>query len=105
MTQVFNYLSLGSPAIARDYDAELAKISRLPVEELRADDGLVAGLGGSGYVRLGPGEPSGEGVVEERCGRWRALRLYIREWERQRPGMVERPLPRGATGRKGSWAL
>ena len=102
VTQVFNYLSLGSPAIARDYDAELAKISRLPLAELRADDRL-AGLGGAGYVRLGPGEPSGEGVVEERCGRWRALRLYIREWERQRPGMVEKPA-RGAAGRKGSWA-
>jgi hypothetical protein len=106
VTQVYNYLSLGSPAIARDYDAELARIARVPLAELRADDRLAAGSG-AGYVRLGPGEPSGEGVDERRCGRWRALRLYVREWERQRPGMaVAVPAPgRGAAARKGSWAL
>jgi hypothetical protein len=103
VTQVFNYLSLGSPAIARGFDVELAKISRVSVTELLADDRL-AEISEIGYVRLGPGEPSGEGVVEEGCARWRALRLYIREWERQRPGMVVRE-GRGVSGRKGSWAL
>jgi hypothetical protein len=106
VTQVYNYLSLGSPAIARGYDVELARIARVPLAELRADDRLAAGSD-TGYLRLGPGEPSGEGVDEERCGRWRALRLYIREWERQRPGMAfTASAPgRGAAARKGSWAL
>src|ERR1051326_1443028 len=32
VTQVYNYLSMGYPSIARDYDEELSKISRIPVD-------------------------------------------------------------------------
>ncbi|KAJ4289289.1 hypothetical protein N0V88_007040 [Collariella sp. IMI 366227] len=38
VTQVYNYLSLGYPATARQYDEELSKISRIPVKELERDD-------------------------------------------------------------------
>jgi hypothetical protein len=65
----------------------------VPLTELRADDGIAR----DGYLRLGPGE-SGEGVAEEGCARWKALRLYIREWERQRPGMWWVGRARGARG-------
>jgi len=38
VTQVYNYLSLGYPALARQYDEELSKISRISVDDLEADD-------------------------------------------------------------------
>ena len=38
VTQVYNYLSLGYPALARQYDEELSKISGIKVEELEKDD-------------------------------------------------------------------
>lgn len=45
VSQVYNYLSLGYPATARQYDEELSKISRIPVEELEKDDeGVMEGL-------------------------------------------------------------
>lgn len=54
VTQVYNYLSLGYPAMARDYDEELAKISRIPVDELeRDDDDELAADGGMGTSARG----------------------------------------------------
>ncbi|KAI4126977.1 MAG: hypothetical protein LQ338_003458 [Usnochroma carphineum] len=108
VTQVYNYLSLGYPALARKYDDELSKISRVPVESLRQDD---ANTNTKGYV----GAPEGtgcdlRGMQEGACERWTALRLYVREWARQQPRMM---IAReggvgedwGARARKGSWAI
>ncbi|MBE7180152.1 MAG: hypothetical protein INR71_02905 [Terriglobus roseus] len=109
VTQVYNYLSLGYPSMARKFDGELAKISRLEVTELRADDAIV-GAGARGYIRLG--EENGvsalnenrEQVKEEHCARWRALRLYVREWARQQPGWQQTGYGGGVAVRRGSWA-
>jgi hypothetical protein len=81
VTQVYNYLSLGYPSLARNFDDELSKITHIPIEELRREDQLVDA---KGYV----GAPEGSGVNEDgvtggKCMRWTALRLYIQEWARQ----------------------
>jgi hypothetical protein len=104
VTQVYNYLSLGYPAIARNFDEELAKISHVPVVELRQDDHLAKSIG---YIRLGEdGNLVNAEITEESCTRWRALRIYVQEWARQNPKMSE-GISRGAgiAVRKGSWAL
>ncbi|KAI4182671.1 MAG: hypothetical protein L6R41_005837 [Letrouitia leprolyta] len=107
VTQVYNYLSLGYPALARKYDTELSKITRIPLENLRQDDQRV---NAKGYI----GAPEGtgcdlRGVQEGRCARWTALRLYVREWARQQPKMGGREGGAneewGARARKGSWAI
>ncbi|OAX81688.1 hypothetical protein ACJ72_03973 [Emergomyces africanus] len=114
VTQIYNYLSLGYPCLARDYDEELSKISRIPVEELRKDDKRA---NAKGYV----GAPEGVGVGENamssgKCMRWMALKLYIHEWARQQPRMAKanrflRPQDGsgmdawGARARRGSWAI
>ncbi|KAK0960869.1 hypothetical protein LTS01_020681 [Friedmanniomyces endolithicus] len=113
VTQVYNYLSLGYPALAKPFDEELAKISHVSILELREDDWKMRAGEGKGYIRLGEdfegagGE--GEGVVGVGCGRWRALKLYVREWARQDGRMVH---DLGAGGgnfgteaRRGSWAI
>ncbi|ETN37128.1 uncharacterized protein HMPREF1541_08118 [Cyphellophora europaea CBS 101466] len=111
ITQVYNYLSLGYPSLAWAFDAELSKISRISVEELRKDDNNVDA---KGYV----GAPEGDGSPEEAvtkggCRRWEALRLYVREWARQSPGFMEEIDGIGRRSeqwggnvgvRKGSWA-
>ncbi|KAL2840141.1 hypothetical protein BJY01DRAFT_257461 [Aspergillus pseudoustus] len=103
VTQIYNYLSLGYPSVARYYDYELSKVSGVSVAALRADDlntdakGHVAVLD---VMRKG----SADGV----CMRWTALRLYIREWARQQPQMSEvDPVHEtwGVLERKGSWAV
>lgn len=53
VTQVYNYLSLGFPALARKFDPELSKISGVPIAELRRDDRLAEARG---YVRFGADE-------------------------------------------------
>ncbi|KAL8780388.1 MAG: hypothetical protein Q9194_000951 [Teloschistes cf. exilis] len=102
VTQVYNYLSLGYPALARPYDHEISKITHVPVESLRQDD---AKANARGYV--GVPEGTGEdlrGVQEGKCERWTALRLYVREWARQQPMFgVGGGLAQGGV-RKGSWA-
>ena len=103
ITQVYNYLSLGYPALARDYDAELSKISRVPIEDIRRGDDKVDSRG---HI----GTPEGEGWDESRCmeecGRWSALRLYIREWARQQPKFREEAHSgKNARGRRGSWGV
>lgn len=109
ITQVYNYLSLGYPALAWKFDEELSRVTRVPVDELRMDDNLA---GPHGHIRLEDDEvdifvkargqeetkagdavqskrtakyqAKEEGVVEETmCRRWRALRKYVREWGRQ----------------------
>ncbi|KAK0847775.1 hypothetical protein LTR02_008358 [Friedmanniomyces endolithicus] len=110
VTQVYNYLSLGYPALAKPFDEELAKISHVSIKELREDDyRRMEGEGaGRGYIGLGE---DFEGEVGEGTGgvRWRALKLYVREWARQDGRMVH---DLGAGGgnfgteaRRGSWAI
>ncbi|KAJ6004071.1 hypothetical protein N7499_000135 [Penicillium canescens] len=99
VTQIYNYLSLGYPCLARYYDYELSRISGITVEELRQDD-LHADA--RGYVAPDNNDISGA------CTRWKALRLYIQEWARQEPGMVEDETNLEGWGlpeRKGSWAI
>jgi hypothetical protein len=106
VTQVYNYLSLGYPSLAWPYDQELSKISGIPVSELRSDD---LRTDAKGYV----GAPEGIGVSQDgvttgQCSRWLALRLYIREWARQQPGMArsDKTLETwGLRERRGSWAI
>lgn len=104
VTQVYNYLSLGYPSMARPFDEELSKISKIPVQELRQDDHLAESRG---YIRLGKdGNLRDSEITEETCMRWRALRIYIQEWARQHPNMSEEEYGMGGTAvRKGSWAL
>ena len=109
VTQVYNYLSLGYPSLARKFDPELSKITKVSVEDLRKDDDK---CNAKGYV----GAPEGTGATDPRgvmegdtkCERWCALRLYVREWGRQQPemGAVEKVEGGwGARARKGSWAI
>ncbi|KAI8939962.1 hypothetical protein NX059_003687 [Plenodomus lindquistii] len=104
VTQVYNYLSLGYPSMARPFDEELSKISKISVHELRQDDHLAESRG---YIRLGKdGNLKDSEITEETCMRWRALRIYIQEWARQHPNMSEEEFGMGGTAvRKGSWAL
>ncbi|KAI9046684.1 hypothetical protein LZ554_009423 [Drepanopeziza brunnea f. sp. 'monogermtubi'] len=99
VTQVYNYLSLGYPSLARNYDEELALISRVSIEQLRAEDSK---KNAKGYIGIT------EGVKEEYCPRWKALRVYILEWARQHPSMSNGAASPGAWGvraRRGSWAI
>ncbi|MCJ1449839.1 hypothetical protein MMC28_000167 [Mycoblastus sanguinarius] len=107
VTQVYNYLSLGYPSLARKFDPELSKITKVPVEDLQKDDQAV---NAKGYV----GAPEGtgmdlRGVKEGECARWLALKAYVREWGRQQPDMGQRDEAAngewGARARKGSWAI
>ncbi|KAE8832787.1 hypothetical protein HRS9122_08500 [Pyrenophora teres f. teres] len=106
VTQVYNYLSLGYPSMARPFDEELSKVSNIPISELRQDDYLATSRG---YIRLGKdGNLKDTEITEETCMRWRALRIYIQEWARQHPNMAEDEFlgaGRGTAVRKGSWAL
>lgn len=97
VTQIYNYLSLGYPCVARYYDHELSKISGIPVDDMRQDD---LHTDAKGYVMA----PENEFAVA--CTRWKALRLYIQEWARQQPNMVEeKKWGVGVPERRGSWAF
>jgi hypothetical protein len=104
ITQIYNYISLGYPVLAHQFDEELSKISRIPVDELRRDDELVDA---KGHVSVPEGRDGEEGVMGEvRCKRWEALRLYCKEFWRQSPQMVEKgPADWGSSNRlrRGSW--
>ena len=106
ITQVYNYLSLGYPSLARDFDLELSKISGIPVSELRQDD-LVAEA--KGHVVSAPGENKTTPARPETCMRWKALKLYIHEWARQQPELgIDNEDSLDAWGvieRRGSWAI
>lgn len=104
VTQVYNYLSLGYPSMAQPFDEELSRISNIPISDLRQDDNLAES---KGYIRLGPdGNLTSAEITEESCMRWRALRVYIREWAKQHPNMAGDGLGgAGIAVRKGSWAV
>lgn len=102
VTQVYNYLSLGYPALARPYDEELARISRIDAEELRRDDDK---KDAKGYINL---VDAGGTPEDSKCARWKALRIYILEWGRQHPSMSNGVVSANAWGvraRRGSWAI
>lgn len=106
VTQVYNYLSLGYPAMARMYDDELSKISRYSLEELEHDDDAVMdGIGSNakGHIKI---EMDIDTAEDDRCPRWRALKQYIFEWARQHPDLDNiSPRPWGVQERRGSWGL
>jgi hypothetical protein len=107
VTQVYNYLSLGYPTLARPFDDELSKISGIPVSELREDD-VKAKQSPRGYIRLDPAYEGqgGDGVQGDGCARWRALKLYVREWARQeKKGYADQSDPTWGAARRGSWAF
>ncbi|KAJ5359873.1 hypothetical protein N7517_009064 [Penicillium concentricum] len=98
VTQIYNYLSLGYPCLARYYDYELSRISGIPLQDLRRDD---LQIDARGYVVA----PKNNDLADA-CARWKALRLYIKEWARQEPGMAEEDTNLegwGPPGRRGSW--
>lgn len=108
VTQVYNYLSLGYPSLARKFDEELAKITKVSVEDLRKDDDR---CNAKGYVGAPEGTGTDARVVmdgDEKCERWCALRKYVREWGRQQSemGAIEE-IGGGwdARARKSSWAI
>ncbi|GAB7343622.1 hypothetical protein MBLNU457_1618t1 [Dothideomycetes sp. NU457] len=111
ITQVFNYLSLGYPSLARPFDEELSKIAKVPLSELRHDDKVAKSMP-KGYIRLGDdfeGRDDGrdqELNTSDPPARWKALKSYIREWVRQEKGMVtmESFGGFGTAPRRGSWA-
>lgn len=106
VTQIYNYLSLGYPSLARKFDEELSKISKVSIEEIRRNDHRA---NTKGYIGTPEGCCDEGGVEEGRSGRWEALKLYIKEWARQQPGMVERDDGAdsnwGVRARRGSWAI
>jgi hypothetical protein len=113
VTQVYNYLSLGYPSLARPFDMELAKISRIPEEELRVDDrkGNAKGYLAISDPKFGNGtsKNSEKQTLDHHnyCARWKALRIYITEWARQHPNLsngVGTP-GWGVRARRGSWAI
>jgi len=111
VTQVYNYLSLGYPTLARPFDEELSKISGVPLKELRRDDEVAKSMP-KGYIRLGEdfegrGDGTDQELKENSCARWKALKLYIREWAKQEKNMVRQEsvgLNWGTGARRGSWA-
>ncbi|KUJ15158.1 uncharacterized protein LY89DRAFT_670662 [Mollisia scopiformis] len=107
VTQVYNYLSLGYPSLARQYDEELARISRISELELRVDDQK---KNVKGHIGLSNAHTSNGKVEKEEvhCTRWKALRFYILEWARQHPSMSNGamgPSAWGVRARRGSWAI
>lgn len=116
VTQIYNYLSLGYPCVARYYDHELSKISGIKIEDMREDDlhtdarGYVvapeadlANATGTGTAS-GDRDRSGDAEAGLACMRWKALRLYIQEWARQQPSMID-DKRWGVPERRGSWAF
>ncbi|PYH44802.1 uncharacterized protein BP01DRAFT_416432 [Aspergillus saccharolyticus JOP 1030-1] len=107
VTQIYNYLSLGYPCVARYFDHELSRISGISVADLRQDDLKSDAMGHVGVSdSLSKGADTSTGI----CMRWRALQLYILDWarERHRTGYLDMNGEHGAWGvceRKGSWAV
>ncbi|KAL2109748.1 hypothetical protein VUR80DRAFT_2076 [Thermomyces stellatus] len=102
VTQLYNYLSLGYPVTARAFDEELATMSGVTVEELRARDEEVMRRGHVCDTEVE------QCPAEKQCPRWRALKEYVKEWargqedlDRSRNGVVG--LGVGVWGGGGSW--
>ncbi|OBT80352.1 hypothetical protein VF21_00782 [Pseudogymnoascus sp. 05NY08] len=107
VTQVYNYLSLGYPMLAREYDDELAHISHIPSAQLRVDDDVKAPVGNVG-IKPGTGLTDATGAVGVGTPRWMALKRYIHEWARQHPNLstnTGEPIAWGVRARRGSWAI
>ncbi|KAF3482062.1 uncharacterized protein GIQ15_04821 [Arthroderma uncinatum] len=107
VTQIYNYLSLGYPCLARDFDVELSKITNIPVETLRSDD---RHANAKGYIDLPDcrtGACNTNTVTAPGCMRWNALKQYIHEWARQQPRSgADRAVDSwGVPERRGSWAV
>lgn len=102
VTQIYNYLSLGYPCLARDYDEELSIVTGIPVEELRKEDQLA---NAKGYLGA-PERPFSEDQ-DGMCMRWMALKLYIHEWARRQPRSTnpESGLEGWGVRARGSWAV
>lgn len=62
-------------------------------------------IGATGHIMLD--SEAKDGVPEEeRCSRWKALKLYIYEWARQHPDLNSiSPLAWGLQERRGSWGI
>ncbi|OAA44241.1 hypothetical protein NOR_03969 [Metarhizium rileyi] len=100
VTQVYNYLSLGYPSMARSFDEELSKISRVTVEDLCRHDERQMAKGHMLEMNLQ------ETCEDNRCPRWKALRTYVTEWARQHPDLDNLDsLAWGVRERRGSWAI
>lgn len=100
VTQVYNYLSLGYPVTARDFDDELSASSGISVEELRSQDEEVMRRGHvcDFEVEKCP--------AERQCPRWRALKEYVKGWARGQENLdVGRKWGAGVGvwGARGSW--
>ncbi|OJJ94598.1 hypothetical protein ASPACDRAFT_37701 [Aspergillus aculeatus ATCC 16872] len=107
VTQIYNYLSLGYPCVARYFDHELSRISGISVADLRQDD---LNTDARGHVGVSDSPSIGEDISTRACMRWKALQLYIFDWarERHRVGFDDMDGEHGAWGvceRKGSWAV
>jgi hypothetical protein len=104
VTQMYNYLSLGYPCVARYYDHELSKVSGIPVSDLRRDD---LHTDAKGYVGVTKGSATSGDIEGSVCMRWKALRIYIHQWARQHPRVTECDSSFetwGVRERRGSWA-
>ncbi|EZF12744.1 hypothetical protein H113_06601 [Trichophyton rubrum MR1459] len=108
VTQIYNYLSLGYPCLARDFDAELSKITNIPIETLQSDD---QHANAKGYIDLPDCRTGACNTTTTTntpgCVRWNALKLYIHEWARQQPRSgADRGVDSwGVPERRGSWAV
>ncbi|RKF55716.1 hypothetical protein OnM2_087015 [Erysiphe neolycopersici] len=117
VTQVYNYLSLGYPSLAWQFDEELSRISKIPVDELRRNDEFdIKGHIGLRAMSFREDETTAQTEKIESqdkdksqsCTRWRALKLYVQEWSRQNPSLDQAalgPCSWGVRARKGSWAF
>ena len=114
VTILYDYCSFGYPSMARRYDEELSKITNIPVAKIRQDDNDKNPRGHIG-VHHGTLEGFVDGTEsmtssEEAPGhdeRWKALKIYVREWAQQSPHMLGQ-IGRSEWGnstRKGSWAI
>ncbi|PLB48581.1 hypothetical protein P170DRAFT_359416 [Aspergillus steynii IBT 23096] len=104
VTQIYNYLSLGYPCVARYYDHELSKVSGIPVVELRQDD---IRTDAKGFV-FQEAQKIARKNTSNSCKRWHALRLYIHKRGSQRPCVPEEDANHekwGVLERRGSWAV
>ncbi|KAH8819967.1 hypothetical protein F5884DRAFT_32128 [Xylogone sp. PMI_703] len=101
VTQVYNYLSLGYPALARQFDEELSKIAQVSIAELRMDDEKAA----HGHIGLKQADCD----TAKQSARWKALKVYVLEWGMQHPSMenesAAQPSAWGVRARRGSWAI
>lgn len=108
VTQIYNYLSLGYPCLARYFDKELSRISKIPLRELRKDDSYA---NAKGYLGI-PGKNQETQCAKDVCIRWIALRIYIHEWARQHSNLdtsdsysLNVVSGCGIQPRRGSWAF